>query len=75
MFRRNKADSLNSFNKILQNRRLRNEMICEALFLFFVAFEQDIRRIISRNEQGKFAQVHKLVNCPALKNSLLHGVN
>lgn len=75
MFRRNKGDSLNSFNEILHNRRLRNEMICEALFLFFVAFEEDIRWTISRTEQGKFAQAHKPVNCQALKNSLLDGVN
>ena len=48
--------------------------LCFFVFLF-VAFEQDIRWIISKNEQGTFARVHKLVNCQALKNSLLNGVN
>lgn len=75
VFRRNKGVSLNSFNEILHNRRLRNEMIWEALFLFFVAFEEDIRRTISRNGQGKFAQAHKPVNYKALKNSFLDSVN
>lgn len=75
MFRRNKGDSLNSINEILHNRRLRNDMIWEALFLFFVTFEEDIRRTISRNEQGKFAQARKPVNCQALQNSLLDSVN
>lgn len=50
-------------------------MIWEALFLFFVAFEEDIRRTISRNGQGKFVQADKPVNYKALKNSFLDSVN
>lgn len=65
--KKTRGTALTLFNEILHNTRLRKEMIWEALFYFFVAFEEDIRRTISKNEQGKFAEAHKPVNCQALK--------